>query len=292
MTQPEAGRATLVCNTCKTRKKGCDKSLPTCGYCSKRSLPCCYTSIRPTLITGPNGSAKHAWDSQALARTRNSSLCLESSNILEAASLQPTPLSIDLFYASDSTTFCEALSSYVSYVLKFFNMQVAALCHSFFNGIHQWLPIISPGRFMNRTIQSSEDVLNAEDSVLLLAIRLVIMRPSLDTSIKSPKGLDNHYLTVKSCFAKAQAIFPTTLPLVQAGILIATYEYASRRPETAYISIETCVTMANLLGLNRTQLQEGGDRPDHKSRMKSSEQRNVWWGIIVMERQVQVSLHE
>lgn len=135
-------------------------------------------------------------------------------------------------------------------------------------------------------MQLSIGVLDAQDSILLLAMCLVVLRPSLDSPVKSPDSLKTLYLTVKSCFAKTQAIIAATVPLVQAGVLIAAYEYATRRAETAYISIEACATMANVLGLGRNQLQGDEDRPDNESLMKTLEERNVWWSIIVMERQV------
>jgi Fungal Zn(2)-Cys(6) binuclear cluster domain len=42
MASPNKKNAKQVCSTCKTRKKGCDKQLPSCGYCSKRNLRCIY----------------------------------------------------------------------------------------------------------------------------------------------------------------------------------------------------------------------------------------------------------
>jgi hypothetical protein len=44
--------------------------------------------------------------------------------------------------------------------------------------------------------------------------------------------------------------------------------------------------MANVLGLGRGELQGDEDRPDAESKTKSFEERNVWWSIIIMERQV------
>ena len=146
--------------------------------------------------------------------------------------------------------------------------------------------MISPTRFIEKAMHLPSGVLNAQDSILLLAMCLMVLRPSLDSPVKSPDGLKNLYFTVKSCFAKTQAALATTVPLVQAGILIAAYEYASHRAQNAYISIQSCAAMANVLGLGRSQLQGNEDQLDLDSTMKSLEERNVWWSIIVMERQV------
>lgn len=289
MTSPEIGRALQVCSTCKTRKKGCDKVLPTCGYCSKRSLPCRYTPLpeEPAVAVVVGDSTKHFWDPQALARNRNHLLSFESFTILRAASLPQTALLYDPFHATDKMAFGDMLRAYLSHILGCLNLPVAELCHCFFNGFHQWLPTISPGRFIGRAKQLPNGVLDAQDSVLLLAMCLIVLRPSLDSPVTSPHGLKNLYLTVKSCFAKTQAVLTTTIPLLQAGVLIAAYEYATRRAETAYVSIENCAIMANVLGLGRNQLQGDEDRPDPESTMKCFEESNVWWSIIVIERQVQ-----
>ena len=46
------GCAPHVCSTCKLRKKGCDKQLPSCGYCTKRKLGCRYDDPYPDRSRG------------------------------------------------------------------------------------------------------------------------------------------------------------------------------------------------------------------------------------------------
>ncbi len=45
MESPRSGRAQRVCGTCRTRKRGCDKRLPRCGFCFSRgyAYACDYT---------------------------------------------------------------------------------------------------------------------------------------------------------------------------------------------------------------------------------------------------------
>lgn len=286
MTQPEAVVASRVCSTCKARKKGCDKSLPTCGYCSKRSLPCWYTpySNDPALIELPDDTSESLRSLQALAWNHNDHLSFDSFNLIRATSSLRTSSSDQISCATDKSDFDKIVYAYVSYVLECIELPVAQLYHHFFGGFHQWLPMISHKRLIEKTRHLRSGVLDSPNCVLLLAMCLIVLRPSPDTQVRSLDGIKNLYLAVKSCFAKTQAIFTATVPLVQAGILTAAYEYASRRPETAYVSIRTSAAMANLLGLDRSELNEVEDWPGSESMLKSLEERNVWWSIIILER--------
>ena len=286
MAQQEAVFASRVCSTCKARKKGCDKSLPACGYCSKRSLPCWYDSYasHPAPIEASDDMTKPLRLLQAFAMNQNNPLSFDSFNMVRAMSSLQTTSSYTTSCASDNTEFDEILYAYVSYVLEYSGLPLAKLYHHFFEGFHQWLPIISPKRFIEKTRHLPSGVIDPPNCVLLLAMCLIVLRPSPDSPAKSLDGITNLYLAVKSCFAQTQAIFTATVPLVQAAILIAAYEYASRRPEIAYISIRAGATMVNVLGLDRSEPSEVENWPDSESMLKSLEERNVWWSIVILER--------
>lgn len=87
------------------------------------------------------------------------------------------------------------------------------------------------------------------------------------------------YVTTKSLYTQALASFPDSLLLVQAGIIIASYEYASRKINEAFCSISICARIGYALGLHLVNLKEA---TDHSS--QAAEKHNTWWGIVIAER--------
>ena len=292
MTLPETERASLVCSTCKARKKGCDKVLPICGYCSKRSLQCWYAPYSALPEKGAakvevHDSVKHSVDIQALVWNQQNILSFECFNMLRVSSSWQNASSCDEEFSNGLLAFSEVVSAYVSYVLQWLNLQVAEVCHRFFEGFHQWLPAISPKSLIDRIGQPHSRLYSAEDSILLLAMCLIVLRPTLECSVKPRHEPNILYVMLKSCFARTQTVLHITVPLIQAGILIAAYEYASQQPERAYVSIEAGAAMAQVLDIGRRQSSGDEDRVGECSIMNRVEERNVWWSIVILERQVQ-----
>ena len=69
----------------------------------------------------------------------------------------------------------------------------------------------------------------------------------------SDEDLQTLYLTTKMLFAHAQASISTSTSLIQASLLIATYEYGHGLIEAAYISVGTCARMGYTAGLYKGQ---------------------------------------
>jgi hypothetical protein len=196
---------------------------------------------------------------------------------------QVTNWSIDLFCAGERLP--DMLFTYLSCLLDCSGLDIASLCNKFTAGIHQWLPVVHKESLVNRVAPSSGGKTDADDLILLLAVYLITVHPSLGQSNPPPYDLRSVYFMVKVCFTKVQMIFSSTFKLVQAGVLISTYEYSSRKLESALVTIETCVVMANLLGLSPASPESTTDQLDDETRVKSFEKRNVSWGILLIERQ-------
>ena len=49
--------------TCRVRKKGCDKQLPKCGYCSRRGLDCVYHDAPPSHEPQPEHETENELES-------------------------------------------------------------------------------------------------------------------------------------------------------------------------------------------------------------------------------------
>ena len=72
--------------------------------------------------------------------------------------------------------------------------------------------------------------------------------------------------------------------MIQAGLLIATYEYAHGLTKAAYISIGTCARMGYAGGLHRGQLDWSSLGGHLSPTLKEEEEHNLWWGIVICER--------
>ncbi|EXJ77053.1 hypothetical protein A1O3_10211 [Capronia epimyces CBS 606.96] len=197
----------------------------------------------------------------------------------------------------------------------------------FQGGIHSVVPIISRRRFHTHLISfgGDDDTTRlrrrrprAEFALLLLTMALLLVG---DESVDHPaaKLADHHlwrrrrrrplpqqidrtklYLAIKSLLAQAQALHafgsstPSTTHLIQAGVLLAVYEYASGRPEQAFVSIGNYARMAHLAqlqypsGSSSSSLSSSSSRPHRFSSSKDEEQEqeeiNIWWGILICER--------
>lgn len=100
------------------------------------------------------------------------------------------------------------------------------------------------------------------------------------------------HVTAITLFAQAQAQCPPSLHLIQAGLLLAVYEYISGRPDKAFASISDCARMAYAARIhicNQPSLQPPW-RPMEKAstalayQLQVQEAANTWWGIVITER--------
>ena len=174
----------------------------------------------------------------------------------------------------------------VSHVIRTYGKYFDEISVRYFKGIHRWLPIVSRQRFHDQ-LMNSQSPAAADFSVLLLSMCLIISH--LDSDFQN-KELDQEtlYLTTKLLFAHALSVISVSTSLIQASLLIATYEYAHGLGNAAYISIGTCARLALAAGLDKAKL----DRPftDDTSpnnipvRLLQQEERNLWWGIVICER--------
>lgn len=162
-------------------------------------------------------------------------------------------------------------------IIHLTDQTIDEICLRYFRGMHSFIPILSAPRFHEQLIHSAA-LPSATFSVLLLSMALVTYHPSL---VASSSAVDQAtlYLTTKSLYTQALASFPDSLLLVQAGIIIASYEYATRRINEAICSISVCARMGYATGLHLLSLTEGSN---HSSQV--AEKNNTWWGVVITER--------
>ncbi|KAE8360849.1 hypothetical protein BDV27DRAFT_133875 [Aspergillus caelatus] len=254
-----------VCINCKLRKRKCDKSLPQCGHCTRKRLECRYVPRgseeplargRPSL-TGPIAHNPAIRSSLLLSNIFSDMLLLEPTNIESAVYLQ-----IYRIIRATGGTFDEINNRY-------------------FRGIHTFVPIISPDRFNDKLDKLQGAAPPTDLSVLLLSMCLVTYHPEFSHSQNTePPHLSTLYLTTKSLFAQVQASSSLSLPLIQAGVLIAVYEYSSGRYSESIASIGYCARMGISHGLHL--VNPPGITDDEL--FTQVEEWNTWWSIFICER--------
>ena len=142
-------RAARVCGTCKARKKGCDKQLPTCGYCARKFLACKYEEIGE-----------------------------ESTPLLTSSSPELKPWSINTIVelTRPSTLDC-ALNLQVGRILQSAGLTLDQVSGQFFRAFHKWLPAVSPTLLGEIAIDTQHRPPSADVSLLVLAMCLTVLGP-------------------------------------------------------------------------------------------------------------------
>ncbi|KAH8705510.1 hypothetical protein BGW36DRAFT_367700 [Talaromyces proteolyticus] len=270
-------RAQQVCLTCKSRKKRCDKVVPICGYCSKRDLQCCYDY---PLVTQEDSvvSASHSASAscQLIPQIGQNSTC--SVPALYPLWMQlnwisdPLPMALDVM-----------LDLQVRQVIQSTNLPFTEISSRFFRDFHRWLPVVCPRLFYETARKDEDSPLPADYSVLVLSMCLITLHPPagiLNPPV-SPKDL---YLRVRMILAHVQSVICASPSLIQASLILAAYEYAYGRPDTALISVGTCSRMAQSIGIDKGS-RNGSERQfSCELRLRTLEERNIWWGVVVLER--------
>lgn len=183
----------------------------------------------------------------------NSSLLL-STTLSEALLSQPTNM--------DSLVYLQVLR-----IIRSSGQEVDDLVFRYFRGVHTSIPIVSYYRFFN-TLHECQPP-SASFSVLLLSMCLATHHPMLIQNATMIKT-ESLYSATKAFYAQAQASLPLSLSIIQAGVIIALFEFSSDRVHEAFASIGNCARLGYTARLHLAQAGE--------------EEANTWWGIIICER--------
>ena len=167
----------------------------------------------------------------------------------------------------------------------------------YFQTFHRHLPIISRLRFQDNLIASGGNGARggpaADHSILLLTICLIATTPVLtpgENGERPPDVVTDRqalYLAAKALLAQAQgSLHRPSLYLIQAMLLLAVFEYASGRPETAFVTIAGCARAAYAAGIHNKASTDRGhsDRCPGLRADEVEEAWNTWWGIVIYER--------
>lgn len=278
MSQAGAEQALQVCKTCKTRKKRCDKQVPICGYCKARNLACKYDADIFTASKPISLSSQAKWRQWTPQNMTSGKAGTGSDKETIPAPAMTLPYGFPS--AEKGTRLDKVLWTHLLEITSLLDLSLDEMVDRYFNGVHTWLPLISPPTFREKFRDVRDRIPLPEFSVLLLTMCLITLRPPLHSSRASSIGWDSIYKTTKTTFAQVQIMSTISTMIIQANTLIAAYEYACGRLQEAYLSIGTSSRMCHILGFDQHRCQLNATMAE----LETLEARNTWWSTLILER--------
>lgn len=154
---------------------------------------------------------------------------------------------------------------------------VDTLYDTYFCTFHESLPIIDKDVFYG---QLRHEPTTSHFATLLLSMIVVahLSSRTADTA-QIPHAV---FPVLKGIFSLLQATGKVSVELIQAGVLIASYEFCQALGQDAWLSIGASARMGHVLGIHETikiQSPKG-----EFCRVRIATKRCLWWGIVVVER--------
>ncbi|PYH88312.1 hypothetical protein BO71DRAFT_143295 [Aspergillus ellipticus CBS 707.79] len=242
MAMVSVGNSPKVCLICKAGKRKCDKALPTCSRCARLQIKCRYESTADA-----------------------------------AAKSTSTPLRLVILH-------CETWTSWIS--VAYTSAQndpgpYLQLAETYFGTVDKWMPILDKDDVVE-PLQEQSFSLDSKGFLLLMSVCLIVQRP--DAQPPDGEMASEHYDAVKHFFFRehADTSHGPSLKLIQAGVLLATYEYGHGMIDAAYNTIYACISASLTLGMHRSECLQSSQF-DNNQRDQTQVLR-TWWAIVISER--------
>ncbi|KAH9217293.1 hypothetical protein DL95DRAFT_406920 [Leptodontidium sp. 2 PMI_412] len=276
-----------VCQRCKHRKKKCDRALPGCARCTRLRLPCNYSTSQSHGLSTPPESVDAVVET-AIARYASYDRHFFPELINPFTFI--TPQSVFLIPSGEHGVLDldEQLTEQCWSIISRDGAEddgILSSCSTYFNFVHKWLPILSK-EILYDQILVQRNLPKGGVAILVLTIHLVSQLHQ--TIPRERTSLEQLYHTTKGLYSFLMSTGRSTIELVQAGILLAFYEHSQALHEATYQTLGACARMGYLLGFDKTLSHDFQPSPD--AEFMTTRQRQVWWGIIILERQIDSEL--
>ena len=116
--------------------------------------------------------------------------------------------------------------------------------------------------------------------MLLLTMGLITQYPSKD--LKEERDREVFYLATKTLLTQVQSLIQSSLYIIQAGVILATYEHAHSMIEASYVTIGTTARIAFAIGLHNRQCSE--EPRGSNAWFAEEEALSTWWGLVICDR--------
>ena len=315
---PGAELAPQACASCRKQKRKCDKQLPGCGLCQRIGRSCDYnpdaqsnvpspedfaalrqqvadleTVLRSTTSTGlvlGNGPSGHPSSNGS-----NGSMSISNgnspANLLSPGNppVWPGPSSLPSLFFLDSNAF-----EYERFQIQAPHVRVppgalTALGNSaelremieqFFATIHSYFPITSKIRLYQHLANPLHEP-GADIALLFLAMKLACS--------EIPEAMPPEtqiYQDIKSFYNYVESQNGFSIQMIQALLLIALYEAGNCIYPAAYLSVGHAARLGHAMGLHERGVPQM--LPRCTTWTEQEERRRVWWGVIIMDRFINI----
>ena len=156
--------------------------------------------------------------------------------------------------------------------------QRARTIATYFETIHQWLPMIGRIRLTAMAKTESQRRPRADFALLVLSMNLIQTIPADSQGATQ----DPLYMAAKEFSAKLKMLGVYGLYPLQASLLIAAYEMAHGIFPAAYISMGNCVTLAMAMGIDNHNSPQILEPP--RTWIDWEERQRVWWLVVIFDR--------
>ncbi|CAG9981107.1 unnamed protein product [Clonostachys byssicola] len=257
-------RQILVCINCRSRKKKCDKSLPSCGYCIQKRLKCAYSRNTPPRQDEPFSTPE-----------RNEGTVSQQANL---------PLVLDMILSGPKSLEI-SVHAEVNRLIRSTGQFVDDITARYFKDVHLFIPVIARSRFHNGLINLGAPP-SADLSILLLCMCLITPDPERRSPSSSSKTSQHvMYLSTRSIFAQLQAMMSPSLSFIQAGLLLAIYEYVHGQTDRGLATISNSARMAYAARIHTLNVNlRHEERASNSLQPEEREALNTWWALIIWER--------
>lgn len=281
--------ASTSCFSCRRSKRRCDKNLPTCQLCFRKGLKCSYPRRRGQRSDQPPRSIQGS-------ESISDSNAAYSGPIVASSSTEPQIQSPSASTSSFAVTtaisflapglFREAgleiprlnigLPDEVALHLGD-SQQVRETASKFFRTT--WMPIISRKRYL-AVVLNPLSPSRRPTALLALCIKLCCL------SVHDDEGLEKTslYRLVKAFYSDVESTQVLCVQVLQAAILIATFEIGDAIYPAAYLTVGACARYAIAMGLDKINKDRMGGEPNTISWMEIEERRRAWWAVLILDR--------
>lgn len=322
VSQTNVELAPQACSSCRKQKRKCDKQLPSCGLCQRIGRVCDYAPEPQTSAASPeefSALRQEVADLRSLlSHTVNSTVPISNNHsngsygsnghvsLNGSMSLDNSPAK----FLSPSSNGAQAWPSASSFPSLFFldsnafeyerfqiqapfvrvppgaltalgsSAELRAMIEEYFSTVHTYFAIVSKIRLYQHLSNPLHEP-GADIALLFLAMKLASSEP--------PEGMPPQtqmYQDVKSFLSYVEAQNGFSIQLIQALLLISLYELGHAIYPAAYLSTGHAARMGHAMGIHQRGAPEM--LPRCTTWTEQEERRRVWWGVILLDRFVNI----
>jgi len=157
--------------------------------------------------------------------------------------------------------------------------ELKVTCNTYLDTMNVSLPIVIDDQLRSH-LNELDQITDTDIRLLLLSVYLVTKMP-----VKAADGgtdIDSLYAVIKPFYADFNSTRSPSIPIIQAGLLIAVYEQGQGLDEVTYLTIGVCARMGQAMGLHKSLKQDLLSDPGDRDLLET--RKHVWWVLLCLDR--------